>query len=267
MTEDLKEVVVNHLKNNLKAGKTSLMISIRSSKTIDVVLALEAAGYDCFFVDLEHGTLTLPEAGQLCTAGLLAGVTPLVRLPGHDPFTAAAALDLGSMGVIAPHLNTPAEAKRMVDACMYPPMGHRSASTTIPQLRYRSWPVDEVRAHINTQTMVIPQIETEEAVANASDIAAVNGIDMLLMGMNDLTADMGIAGQFGSDKALKGIETCIAGAKKHGKFLGVAGISGPMSLLKTVQQMGARLISTGTDTGEMLSAFRQKVKDIRSFAG
>jgi 2-keto-3-deoxy-L-rhamnonate aldolase RhmA len=155
----------------------------------------------------------------------------------------------------------------MVDACMYPPIGHRSASSTIPQLRYRSWPVDEVRAHINTQTMVIPQIETEEGVANASDIAAINGIDMLLMGMNDLTADMGIAGQFGSDKSLKGIETCIAGAKKHGKFLGVAGIPGPVSLLKTVHQMGALLISTGTDTGEMLSAFRQKVKDIRSFTG
>jgi 2-keto-3-deoxy-L-rhamnonate aldolase RhmA len=257
MADDLKKVVVNHMKNNLKAGKTSLMISVRSSKSVDVVLALEAAGYDSFFVDLEHGGLTLPEAGQLCTAGLLAGVTPIVRLPGHDPFTAAAALDLGAMGIIAPHLSTPEEGRKMVDACMYPPKGHRSASSTIPQLRYRTWPIDEVRAHINTQTMVIPQIETEEGVANAADIAAIDGIDMLLMG---------IAGQMGSDKALKGIETCIAGARKHGKFLGVAGISGPVSLLKTVHQMGARLISTGTDTGSMLSAFRQNVKEIRSFA-
>lgn len=267
MADDLKKIVVNHLKNNLMAGKTSLMISVRSSKFIDVVIALEAAGYDGFYVDMEHGTLTMPEAGQLCTAALLAGLTPIVRLPGHEPFVAAAALDLGAMGVVVPHLSTPAEARRMVDACMYPPMGHRSASSTIPQLRYRSWPVDEVRAHVNSQTMVIPQIETEEGVTNSADIAALDGIDMLLMGMNDLTADMGIAGQVGSEKALKGIETCMAGVKKHGKFLGVAGISGPVSLLKTVHQMGARAIWTGTDTGAMLSAFRQKVKDIRSFAG
>ena len=265
MADDLKATVVNHLKRKLQAGRTCIQVSVRSSKSIDVVLALEAAGYDSYHVDLEHGTLTLPEAGQLCTAGLLVGVTPIVRLPGHDPFMAAAALDLGAMGVIAPHLGTPAEAKRMVDACMYPPKGHRSASSTIPQLRYRTWPVDEVRAHINTQTMVIPQIETEEGVENAAHIAAVDGIDMLLMGMNDLTADMGIAGQTGSDRALKAIETCIAGAKKHGKFLGVAGISGPLSLLKTIHDMGTRLISTGTDTGSMLSAFRQNVKEIRTF--
>jgi 2-keto-3-deoxy-L-rhamnonate aldolase RhmA len=146
-------------------------------------------------------------------------------------------------------------------------MGHRSFSSTIPQLRYRSWPADEVTARINDQTMVVPMIETEEGVANAAAIAAIDGVAMLLMGMNDLTADMGIARQFSHDKSLKAIETCIAGAKKHGKFLGVGGITGPVSLLKTIHQMGARLISTGTDTGEMLSAFRQKAKDVRSFTG
>ena len=84
----------------------------------------------------------------------------------------------------------------MADACLYPPLGHRSASSTVPHLRFRDWPVAAARARLNEQAMLICQIETLLGVENASAIAAVDGVSMLLLGGNDLSADMGIPGEY-----------------------------------------------------------------------
>ena len=262
MSDDMNAVIRNHTKEILDSGGLSLMMSVRASKGVDTVFALQAAGFDSFFVDLEHGGLTMGEAGQLATMGIAAGVTVFVRLPGHNPVAASQALDSGAWGVIVPHLETPEQAKTMVDACLYPSAGHRSASSTIPHMRFRSWPTVPMRNRINDHTMVICQIETELGVKNAEAIAAVPGVSMLLLGGNDLSADMGIPGDFTNDRFVTTVGKMIDAAKKQGKHAGIAGI-GSNELMKRFYDMGARLFSLGTDTGAFIASARQQATSAR----
>lgn len=266
MSDEMNDVLCNPTKQILDSGGMSLMMSVRASKSVDTVFALQAAGYDSFFVDLEHGGLTMYEAGQLATMGIAAGVTAFVRLPGHNGMAAAQALDGGAWGVIAPHLETPAEARMMADACMYPPMGHRSASSTVPYFRYRSWPTAPSRARVNDQTMLICQIETEHGIENAEAIAAVDGVAMLLLGANDLTADMGIPGEYGHERHVNAVGRLIDAARKHGKHCGIAGVGSP-ELMKTFYDRGARLFSLGTDTGAFVASAKSQAAVAQKMAG
>lgn len=267
MSDDMESLILNRTMAILESGGMSLMVTVRQTPSVDVVLAAQSAGYDSLYVDLEHGGLTMPQAGQICAAALIAGITPLVRVPGHEPYLSAQALDLGAMGIIAPHVQTAADAQAIADACMYPPLGSRSSSATIPQVRFRSdWPMNAVRERINSQTMVVPQIESAEAVENVEAIAGVGGVKVLLVGTNDLLADMGIPGQFSSDKTLKAFEAIIAGARKHGKHVAIGGIAGPNELLKTICDMGARMISAGTDTSFLATQMRNKANELRKLA-
>jgi len=95
MSNDMKEVLHNRTKQILDSGGISLTMSTRASKSVDTVFALQAAGYDSLFVDLEHGGLTMYEASQLATMGIAAGVTAFVRLPGHNAMAAVQACQYG----------------------------------------------------------------------------------------------------------------------------------------------------------------------------
>lgn len=266
MNDDMNTVLRNNTKAILDSGGLSLMMSVRASKSVDTVLALQAAGYDAFFVDLEHGGLTMGEASQLTTMGIAAGMTGFVRLPGHNAMAAAQALDGGAWGVIAPHMETPKDAAMMADACLYPPAGHRSASSTVPHFRFRNWPTAESRARINDQTMLICQIETETGVENAEAIAAVDGVAMLLLGGNDLTADMGIPGDYGNKRVINAVGRMIDGAKKSGKHAGIAGIGSP-ELMQRFYDMGARLFSLGTDTGAFVASAKNQAANAKKMRG
>ena len=92
----MNDILRNRTKEILDSGSMSLIMSILTSKSVDTVFALQAAGYDSFFVDLEHGGLTMGEASQLTTMGIAAGMTGFVRLPGHNTMAAAHALDGGA---------------------------------------------------------------------------------------------------------------------------------------------------------------------------
>lgn len=261
--QDMKTLICNWTRAILDSGKMSMMTSVRQTRSIDVVMAIKAGGFDAMFVDLEHGGLSMTEAGQLCVAGLTTGVTPFVRIPGHEPYLAGQVLDLGAMGIIVPHVDTAADARLMVDACMYPRVGHRGFSSTVPQLRHLNWPAAEVRAHINSQTSVMAQIETMKAVKNIEAIAAVKGMDTILVGSNDLLLDMGIPGQHGHDRLLKTLEKIAKGARNQGKHCGIGGVPGPFSLIKDIYDMGFRLMSVGADTNLLAAALKTTGAEIR----
>jgi 2-keto-3-deoxy-L-rhamnonate aldolase RhmA len=261
--EDMTTLICNWTRAILDSGRMSIMTSVRQTRAVDVVMAIKAGGFDAMFVDLEHGGLNMTEAGQLCVAGLTTGVTPFVRIPGHEPYLAGQVLDLGAMGVVVPHVDTAADARLMVDACLYPPVGHRGFSSTVPQLRYLNWPAAEVRAHINSQTTIMAQIETRKAVKNIEAIAAVDGIDIVLVGANDLLLDMGIPGQHGHDKLLKALEKIAKGCRNQGKHCGIGGVPGPFSLIQEIYGMGFRLMSVGADTNLLANAFKTAGAEMR----
>ena len=118
------------------------------------------------------------------------------------------------------HVNTAEEARTIVDAALFKPMGRRSASGTLPSLGYRPMSQGEVNRLVNQETLVIPIIETEEGLANVEAIAAVEGIDMLHIGANDLSVEMGLPGQIRHPRMREAYARVAAAARAHGRAHG-----------------------------------------------
>ena len=169
----------------------------------------------------------------------------------------------GALGVIVPHVDTPAQAKRIADQCRFPPTGHRSIPGGLPQLGFEAVPLAQAMKQVDAATLVVVMLETQEAVANADAIAAVDGIDVLLIGSNDLCADIGIPGQFGDARIDKAYDTVIAAAKKHGKHAGLGGIYDEALMAHFVKK-GARFLLGGSDLSFMMAGARKRAEFLRA---
>src|SRR5690554_6696714 len=173
------------LTGKLTQGELVLCMGIRQARTADIAMIAAACGFDAIYVDMEHSPVSLESTSTICIGALGAGILPLVRVPGHDLDLAARVLDGGALGVIFPQVETVQQASRMAEACRYPPKGRRSVMGTGPSLGYQAMPLGEVNAAINAGTVIIVMLESSKAIANADAIAAVDGIDCLLIGAND----------------------------------------------------------------------------------
>lgn len=155
----------------------------------DPVLAetLAAAGFDEVCIDLQHSGLGSGDLVGLCQAILLGGSVPTVRLASHDPAIVGKALDVGAAGVIAPMVETAAEAAAIAAACRYPPRGLRSAGSVRAYLNLGS-DAPEVLEDVACVVMV----ETARGLENVEAIAATPGIDVVYVGPADLALGLGL---------------------------------------------------------------------------
>nr|WP_238158910.1 aldolase/citrate lyase family protein [Mycobacterium sp. MFM001] len=230
-----------------------LCLALMNARTPDVPAIAAACGYDAVYVDLEHTSTSLETATMLCASALGAGIAGLVRVPSHDPSVIARVLDNGAVGVIVPHVNSRREAEAVVVAARFPPIGHRSISGPNRVSGYGQRSATELTAVLEGSTVVAVMIETPEAVEASGAIAAVEGVDMLLIGPSDLTAEMGIHEQYENDHFHYAVDSVAAACRKHGVALGIAGIKS-LDLLERFVDQGLRFISAGTDVGMMTEA-------------
>jgi 2-keto-3-deoxy-L-rhamnonate aldolase RhmA len=246
-------VTQNHVKQQLEAGKLALGFGVLQSRKVDIAKLAKTCGYDWLFIDLEHSSMDLDTASQICVAALDIGITPLVRVSGHEHFHAARILDNGAMGVVVPHVDTVEEARAAVDHVKFPPLGHRSMTGGLSQLGFINHGVAEQPKLMNAQTMVVIMLETPTAIENADAIAAIDGVDVMLIGTNDLAAEMGIPGQFDHARIEAAYDTALAAAKKHGKHVGLGGIYDEALVTKFVKK-GVHFILGGADLGFLIGA-------------
>jgi 2-keto-3-deoxy-L-rhamnonate aldolase RhmA len=118
----------------------------------------------------------------------------------------------------------------------------------------------ETYAAMNEATSLVVMLETVAALENVEEIIATEGVDMLLVGSNDLCAEMGIPGQYDHPKLAEAFSRAIAAAKKHGKYIGIGGLASRDDLMTGFVQMGAQYVSTGTDLGFLISACSQRAR-------
>ncbi|HKB63214.1 MAG TPA: aldolase/citrate lyase family protein, partial [Burkholderiales bacterium] len=157
-------------------------------------------------------------------------------------------------------------AREVVASAKYPPFGERSMGGVLPHLHYRSFPAAEANAAMNEATMVVVQFETADAIDKAEEIAAVEGVDMVLMGTNDLLADIGLPGQYEHERVRDAYARTIAACKKHGKHVGVGGLATRPKLAAEFVKMGARYVSTGTDLAFLLAESTVRAKQAHEIA-
>lgn len=260
-------LVNNLLKNKLTSGEVALCMGLRQSRTVDIAPLVQACGFDALYVDMEHSPVGFEIASAICIAAMGYGVTPLVRVPGHLGQDISRALDGGAQGVILPHVNTPEQAAAIVSFAKYPPLGHRSVMGAGPASAYRSQPLAEINRSGNADTMVIIMLETPEGVANAHAIAAVPGVDMLLIGSNDLCTEMGIPGQLRHPDLLAAYQTVAKACHENRIALGVGGIRGDADLQMQLIRLGARFLIAGSDTTYLSAAASKDAGALRELIG
>jgi 2-keto-3-deoxy-L-rhamnonate aldolase RhmA len=255
--------MANAMKEKLAAGELVLCMNLRLARTVDIAMVAKAGGYDALYVDMEHSPYSIDTTATICAAAIGIGITPLVRVPSHEGHWSSRVLDGGAQGVIVPHVSNRSEAEAVVRHCRFPPLGQRSVMGLGPALGYRAMPLGEINVRLNSDTAVIVMLETAEGIDNATAIAAVSGIDVLLIGSGDLTTDYGIPGQINHPRLREAYERVAEACRAHGKVLGVGGIRHNVTLQGELIRLGARFVIAGTDVNYVLAGARQDTTALR----
>jgi len=162
------------------------------------------------------------------------------------------------MGIIVPGVESADEARAAVSAVKHAPLGTRSLAGAAPQLHYRTLPPDRVVQELDQASMVVPMIESRGGLDAADAIAAVDGVDMLLVGANDLSVELGVAGHMDHPQVDAAYLHVIEACRTHGKATGIGGMGGRPDLIRRYQELGARYVSTGNDISCLSAAAAQK---------
>jgi len=250
-------IYTNHTKRQLAEGRLAIGMGLRLARSVDIATIAKTCGYDWLFIDMEHNSMDVDTAAQISMAALPVGITPIVRVPGKEHHHASRVLDAGAQGIVVPHVDSVEEAERAVAYCKYPPIGHRSAMGALPQYGYRSVPIGEALGAANSETLVVVMLETPAAIAQADAIAAVPGVDVVLIGTNDLCAEMGIPGQFADARVEAAYRSVTAACRKHGVHPGMGGVYDP-KLMERYIGMGMRFILSGGDLSFLMAGARQR---------
>ncbi|MGE0796984.1 MAG: HpcH/HpaI aldolase/citrate lyase family protein [Lautropia sp.] len=248
----------NVAKERLAAGQIAFGIGVRYSRTPEIARIAATLGLHYMFIDMEHSPLDLETVAQICAAGIEADVMPNVRVPANDPVFISRVLDVGALGVVVPHVDTADEARAAVAAAKYHPIGARSGMGAMVHFGYAPLSQREMIAQMNAAVLVSVMIETPTAVDNIEAIAAVDGVDVISVGGNDLTIALGIADEH-EHPMLDGIYRRVAAAaKRHGKFVRFGGSYDP-ALIRRHVALGCQMVQVGHDLSLLMQGARQQI--------
>lgn len=180
----------------------------------------KAAGCDFLILDLEHTGFGYETIKVMLRGTEAAGLPNVVRVPSKEYHHIARACDAGAEGLMLPMVNDAKEAEGILQCMKYHPRGQRGVGLGLAHDGYRSGPVMEKLAAANEKTTLFAQIETAAGVRNADEIASIDGVDCLWVGHFDLSASLGIPGDFGHKKFTDAIEKVRKACDRHGKSYG-----------------------------------------------
>ncbi|SDF75597.1 HpcH/HpaI aldolase family protein [Thalassobaculum litoreum] len=208
----------NALKAKIARGEPTLGVWLQMSEPSIAEIA-SLVGYDCLILDNEHGFASLDTTVHMMRAAQAGNATCMVRCPGSDGDYMKRVLDAGAEALMIPMVESAEEARAIVDACRYPPQGRRGYSApTVRASGYGAAPDYAKRA--NENLLICLQLESHTAVAEAEAIAAVDGVDLVFIGVADLSGSLGLLEQPGEAKVTAQINAAEAAIRKAGKPMG-----------------------------------------------
>jgi 4-hydroxy-2-oxoheptanedioate aldolase len=243
----------------LARGTRLAALGVRSSRTADIARIARASGHQAIWIDLEHSTMPIDTAASICAVAVDIGLASFVRVPEREYGVIGRLLDGGVLGIIAPRVESVEEAQAIVSACRFPPLGHRSAVATLAHVNFRKLPTEEFNCAMNEATVVMILIESPLGIRNIEAIAGLPGVDLVGIGTNDLSAELGVPGQYSHASVRDAHETAIAACRRAGKSLVIGGI-GDMAYNAELIRLGAApFFFTGIDTDLLLGAARDSL--------
>jgi 2-dehydro-3-deoxyglucarate aldolase/4-hydroxy-2-oxoheptanedioate aldolase len=255
----------NTIKTLLAAGKVPLGTFVFEFHTSGIARIVAEAGADFIVFDMEHTGWSVESIRGLIATARCTTAIPLVRVPATEYDFIARILDVGAMGIMVPMVESAEQARAIVAAAKYPPLGRRGAAFGVAHDDYTGGDIVEKIASANREGLLLAQIETAAGLKNVDAIAATPGIDVLWIGQFDLSISMGIPGQFANPELIAAMDRVVAACQKHGKF---AGIMAPdLATARDFLRQGFRMISYSGDLWVFQAALRQALSDLRSMTG
>jgi 4-hydroxy-2-oxoheptanedioate aldolase len=248
----------NRLRAELAAGRQVANAWLSSSATYSAE-ALSHAGFDAVTVDLQHGMFDVETAIGLLQALNAGPATPLARPTHNDPAQIGKLLDAGAHGIICPVVDTVADCERFVAACRYPPIGARSFGPS----RGLLYGGPDYPATADREVMTWAMIESRAAVANLDGILAVEGLDAVFVGPNDLayTYDIPAAAGHFDDQLVPVLDEILDGAKAAGRPAGIFCLG--YEQVQFAVERGWSLITPGNDIGMLQAEAARRLAWVR----
>ena len=259
----MAESLPNPIKELFKQDKIALGMNVRLARSGDIAGIAKSTGHDFIFIDAQHSLYNVETIGHIALAAIGVGIAPLVRVRSYNDPQTQVLLDNGVMGIVFPDVNTANQAREAVRHSKYPPIGTRSVGGGYPILNYKPTPVPDAVAALQDNTLVVCMIETQEGLDNVEAIAAVEGVDVVHVGSNDLLTAMGMPGAFGCPQHIAALEKVIAACKKHGK---IPGVGGDRNLARQVAfiRKGMRFITTNSEIAFILAEGSRVTGELRT---
>ncbi|MDA0747406.1 MAG: aldolase/citrate lyase family protein [bacterium] len=252
----------NKVKRILKDGNVSVGTMVFEFNTTGIGRIAAAAGADFAVFDMEHTGWSMETIRMLMATCPRDGLVPLVRVPAITYHFMARSLDAGAMGLMVPMVQNGEQARSIVQAAKYPPIGSRGAAFGIAHDDYGDGDVAGKMERANREVLLIAQIETVEGVQNVDEIAGTDGIDVLWIGHFDLTNSLGIPAQFTHAEYQKAVDRVLEACQKHGKAPGIM-VSSPDESRVMLDQ-GFRCLAYWGDLWVYRQALREGIDAVRA---
>lgn len=254
----------NRCKQVLADGRVPLGHMVLEFGTRGMPKLLEAAGLDFVVVDMEHTGFTSADIADMMAWFKATTVSPFVRIPQIQYHFIARTLDVGALGIMVPNVRSAVQARAIVGAAKYTPLGNRGLITGATHADFKSVGPREFMDYSNENTTIICQIESQEGLDELEGIAATPGIDVLWVGHGDLTKSLGIPAQFQHSKFLDALKLVVDTVGRHGLAAGIQ--PGSLAQAQEWMEIGFNVISYGGDMRVYLKALTEAVAGVRRLA-
>jgi 2-keto-3-deoxy-L-rhamnonate aldolase RhmA len=262
LRERVREMATNLLKQKLAAGKWVSGPIVEEIRTGGGVKMLALAGHDFLWWDMEHNFYDWDSILNLVQLTYLNGMTPLVRVTDLSYANVARALDAGAQGIVIPRVDNAEQAEQAVSYAKYPPRGRRGAGGMARNFYETKSALQSVQDG-NAETMVIPQIEHPDTIGELDAICQVDGVDVICVGPQDLSVNMGIHGQFDNPLFLDAIDKINEICAKYDKPVGM--VSRDAASFKVWNGLGCRFLVCNSDLSlifQQASRDRKTLEDV-----
>jgi 2-keto-3-deoxy-L-rhamnonate aldolase RhmA len=253
----------NKMKRALREGNVVFGPMVSEIRSPGIALLFAQAGFDFFFIDMEHSCFSLETLSDMILAARAGGIPAIVRpssRKSHEYLSRA--LDIGASGLLVPQIQIREDAENVVKWCRYHPLGERGMALSRQHTFFESGTTSDTMAQLNEEVLITLQIEHRDAIENLPDILSVPGIDAAFVGPEDLAASLGRPGQTSHPDVEKAVRYVIEVCGHKGIIPGIH--TGSVEKAKYWIDQGMKFMGFGTDIKLILQVCKESIKELRS---
>jgi 2-dehydro-3-deoxyglucarate aldolase/4-hydroxy-2-oxoheptanedioate aldolase len=255
----------NQVLNALRAGQVQYGCGYGQLRQQEAINALAKAGFTWAFIDMEHGGFDFETVQDLCRIGRLVGLSPVVRVADLQYSLVARALDCGAEGIMLPRVEDPALLEKAISWTKFPPQGIRGYGITPTNIDYEVASMPQIIDHVNRNTMVVFQIETQAALDRRDELISVPGVDVLMVGPADLSISLGCPGDFMNQKQVDAMEKIRDTCQKYNVIPGTQ--TRTTQLASFWKERGMLFLGCSNETSMLFDRASQIIKELQAAPG